>query len=128
MLVADFSAGMGDGISSAGSLSQNYRQRNAKKFTAQTSVGVRPRSGKRSTSRVPVGKIIPMADETSARMERLESHVAHLEHQLEQLNEVVTEQSRLVEHLKKQVQRQSGVLETIEMERIKANTARPPHH
>ena len=69
-----------------------------------------------------------MADETSARIEILESHVAHLEHQVEQLNEVVTEQSKLVEHLKKQVQRQSGVLETIEMERIKANNPRPPHH
>ena len=69
-----------------------------------------------------------MADETSARIEILESHVAHLEHQVEQLNEVVTEQSKLVEHLKKQVQRQSGVLETMEMERIKANNPRPPHH
>jgi uncharacterized coiled-coil protein SlyX len=70
----------------------------------------------------------PMNDETLQRLERLEASVAHLEHQIEQLNEVVTEQSGLVEHLKKQVQRQSGVLETIEMERIKSNNARPPHH
>jgi uncharacterized coiled-coil protein SlyX len=69
-----------------------------------------------------------MADEMSQRMEKLESHVAHLEHQVEQLNEVLTEQSRLVEFLKKQVQKQSGVLETMEMERIKANNPRPPHH
>lgn len=69
-----------------------------------------------------------MADEMSVRMERLESNLAHLEHQVEQLNEVMTEQSQLVEHLKKQVQRQSGVLETMEMERIKANNPKPPHH
>ena len=69
-----------------------------------------------------------MADEMSRRMEKLESHVAHLEHQVEQLNEVVTEQSKLVGLLKKQVQKQSGVLETMEMERIKANNPRPPHH
>jgi hypothetical protein len=30
--------------------------------------------------------------------------------------------------LKKQVQRQSGVLETLELERIKDNNVRPPHH
>ncbi len=69
-----------------------------------------------------------MNDETLQRLERLEASVAHLEHQVEQLNEVVTGQSKLVELLKKQVQRQSGVLETMEMERIKANNARPPHH
>lgn len=69
-----------------------------------------------------------MADETSQRIEKLESHVAHLEHQVEQLNEVVTEQGRLVGFLKKQVQKQSGALETLELERIKANNPRPPHH
>ena len=72
--------------------------------------------------------MVSMADESYQRLEKLESHVAHLEHQVEQLNDVVTEQSQLVEHLKKQVQRQSGVLETIEMERIKANNPKPPHH
>ncbi|MDD5139129.1 MAG: SlyX family protein [Verrucomicrobiales bacterium] len=69
-----------------------------------------------------------MADEISRRIEKLEAHLAHLEHQVEQLNEVVTGQSKLVEFLKKQVQRQSGVLETLELERIKANNPRPPHH
>jgi uncharacterized coiled-coil protein SlyX len=69
-----------------------------------------------------------MADEIFQRLERLESNIAHLEHQMEQLNEVLTGQSKLVDHLKKQVQRQSGVLETIEMERIKSNNTKPPHH
>ena len=69
-----------------------------------------------------------MADEMSQRIEKIEAHVAHLEYQVEQLNEVVTGQSKLVEFLKKQVQRQSGVLETLELDHIKANNPRPPHH
>jgi len=81
-----------------------------------------------STSRRHAGKIVSMADEVSQRIEKLEAHVAHLEHQVEQLNDVVTGHSKLVESLKKQVQRQSGVLETIELERIKANNPKPPHH
>lgn len=69
-----------------------------------------------------------MNEEISERLQKIEAHVAHLEHQVEQLNDVVTEQSRLVEFLKKQVQKQSGVLETLELERIKANNPKPPHH
>jgi uncharacterized coiled-coil protein SlyX len=74
------------------------------------------------------GKLLRMNAETLQRFERLEAHVAHLEHQAEQLNEVVIEQGKLVEHLKKQLQRQSAVLETLELERIQANNPRPPHH
>jgi SlyX protein len=69
-----------------------------------------------------------MPDEMSERFEKIEAHVAHLEHQVEQLNEVVTSQGKLVEFLKKQVQRQSNVLETMELENIKTNNAPPPHH
>jgi uncharacterized coiled-coil protein SlyX len=69
-----------------------------------------------------------MNDDISKRFERIEAHVAHLEHQVEQLNEVVTGQDKLIELLKKQIQRQSGVLETMELERIKDNNVRPPHH
>ena len=54
--------------------------------------------------------------------------MAHLEHQSEQLNGVVLEQGRRLEYLKKQLQRQSAALETMELERIKANNPKPPHH
>jgi len=74
------------------------------------------------------GQNLSMADETSRRMEKLESHVAHLEHQVEQLNDVVTGQDKLLKRLKKEVQRQSSAMETIELERIKANNPKPPHH
>ena len=69
-----------------------------------------------------------MNDEISKRFECIEAHVAHLEHQVEQLNTVVADQGRAVELLKKQAQRQSRVLETLELERIKDNNVRPPHH
>jgi uncharacterized coiled-coil protein SlyX len=70
----------------------------------------------------------PDFEVNSERLQKIEANLAHLEHQVEQLNDVVTEQSRIIEFLKKQVQKQSGVLETIELERIKANNPRPPHH
>jgi SlyX protein len=69
-----------------------------------------------------------MNDETSQRLERIEAHVAHLEHQVEQLNGVIIEQGRLVEQLKKLVQRQASTMETIELERIKETNAKPPHY
>ena len=69
-----------------------------------------------------------MSDETTQRFEKLEANIAHLEHQVEQLNEVLVDQSKLVERLKKEVQRQSATMETLELERIKSNNAKPPHY
>ena len=69
-----------------------------------------------------------MNDETSQRLERLEAHITHLEHQVEQLNGVIIEQGRTVEQLKKQVQRQAATLEGFELERIKTTNPKPPHY
>jgi uncharacterized coiled-coil protein SlyX len=69
-----------------------------------------------------------MNDEFSARLSKIESHVAHLEHQVEQMNGVIVEQDKLLARLKKEMQRQSSAMETIEMERIKANNTKPPHY
>jgi SlyX protein len=69
-----------------------------------------------------------MADENSRRTEKLESHVAHLEHQVEQLNAVVIEQGKLLERLKKETQRQSRAMEALELERIQSNNPKPPHY
>jgi SlyX protein len=69
-----------------------------------------------------------MDAEIPQRQQKLEAHVAHLEHQVEQLNGVVIEQGRLLERLKKEVQRQSSTMETMELERIKAGNDKPPHH
>jgi SlyX protein len=69
-----------------------------------------------------------MNEETSERFARLESHIAHLEHQVEELNGVVIEQGKVVERLRKQVQLLARTLENSEIEQAKANNPRPPHH
>jgi uncharacterized coiled-coil protein SlyX len=69
-----------------------------------------------------------MNEDVSARLGQIESHVAHLEHQVEQMNTVIIEQGKLVERLKKDVQRQSVAMESMELERIKANNPKPPHY
>ena len=69
-----------------------------------------------------------MEKEYSQRIEKLESHFAHLERQVEELNAVVVEQVKTLERLKKEVQRQSAAMQTLELERIKANVAKPPHY
>jgi SlyX protein len=68
-----------------------------------------------------------MADANSERVDRLESHLAHLEHQVEQLNGVVIEQGKLLDRLRKEIQRQSNAMQTLELERIKSNPQKPPH-
>ena len=69
-----------------------------------------------------------MADVNSQRIDRLESHLAHLEHQVEQLNGVVIEQGKLLDRLRKEIQRQSNAMQTLELERIKSNPQKPPHY
>jgi len=69
-----------------------------------------------------------MADENSRRTEKLESNIAHLEHQVEQLNGVVIEQGKLLDRLKKEVQRQTHAMESLELERIQSNNTKPPHY
>ena len=69
-----------------------------------------------------------MPDENSQRIDKLESHLAHLERQVEQLNEVVIEQGKLLDRLKKETQRQAGILQALELERIKSNVQKPPHY
>jgi SlyX protein len=69
-----------------------------------------------------------MNEETSERLARIESHIAHLEHQVEELNGVVIEQGKVMERLRKQVQLQARTLETSEIEQAKATNPKPPHH
>ena len=69
-----------------------------------------------------------MNDDTSARLGKLESDLAHLEHQVEQLNGVIIAQGKLLERMKKEVSRQTSAMESLELERIKSNVTRPPHY
>lgn len=69
-----------------------------------------------------------MNDDISERFEKMEANIAHLEHQVEQLNGVIIAQGKVVERLKKEVSRQSSAMESMELERIKSNNAKPPHY
>ncbi|HWH72142.1 MAG TPA: SlyX family protein [Candidatus Sulfotelmatobacter sp.] len=69
-----------------------------------------------------------MNADIAARFDRLETHLAHLEHLAEQLNNVVIDQGRQIEQLKKLLLRQSTTIESIELERIKSTNPKPPHY
>lgn len=69
-----------------------------------------------------------MKDDALERLSRVESNLAHLEHQVEQLNGVIIEQGRQGEQLRKHLQRMASTLESIELERIKSTNPKPPHH
>ena len=69
-----------------------------------------------------------MDKELAARMEKIESHLAHLEHQYDQLNQVVLEQARQLAKVQVLQQKISQTVESIEMERIKSTNAKPPHY
>jgi uncharacterized coiled-coil protein SlyX len=69
-----------------------------------------------------------MNDDVSGRFEKMEANIAHLEHQVEQLNGVIITQGKLLERLKKEVSRQNTAMESMELERIKGNNTKPPHY
>ena len=69
-----------------------------------------------------------MNDDTSTRLDKMESNLAYLEHQVEQLNGVIIAQGKLLERMKKEVSRQSSAMESMELERIKSNVTQPPHY
>ena len=64
----------------------------------------------------------------AARLEKLESQLAHLEHQYDQLNQVVIAQDKALLKLHGQLRQTVHTVETIELERIKSTNPRPPHY
>jgi uncharacterized coiled-coil protein SlyX len=69
-----------------------------------------------------------MDKELAERLEKVESNLAHLEHQYDQLNQVVLEQARELAKLNSVQQRISQTVEGIELDRIKSTNAKPPHY
>jgi uncharacterized coiled-coil protein SlyX len=69
-----------------------------------------------------------MDKEIGGRLEKLESNLAHLEHQYDQLNQVVLEQARMLAKLQAGHQQVSHTVESMELERIKATNPKPPHY
>jgi uncharacterized coiled-coil protein SlyX len=62
------------------------------------------------------------------RLEKLESNLLHLERQYEELNQVVIEQGKLLARLQRDSAKVSDAVQTIELERIRANNPKPPHY
>lgn len=62
------------------------------------------------------------------RLTRIEAHLAHIERQHDQLNEVVIEHGKLLKKLQTQVGRISNSVETAELDRIKSTNPKPPHY
>ncbi len=71
----------------------------------------------------------PMTDDAlEDRFRRIESHAASLEHMVDQLNQVIVEQDKALRRLTAKNESLSQTVETIELERIKGNNAKPPHY
>jgi uncharacterized coiled-coil protein SlyX len=66
--------------------------------------------------------------DTREQLQKIESHLAHLERQYEQLNQVVIEQGRIIAKLQKESSKVSGAMESMELERMQANNSKPPHY
>lgn len=62
------------------------------------------------------------------RLQKLESHVAFLERQYDDLNKVVIEQGRTLGRIQSELARASEALQAAEIERIRANNPKPPHY
>lgn len=68
------------------------------------------------------------ADPIESRSERLESLLLHLEHQFDSLNRVVLEQERRLTRLEKLCDQLRDRLKTQEINEIRADSGKPPHH
>jgi len=69
-----------------------------------------------------------MNDDASRRLEKIESHLAHLEHLYDKLNEVVIDQGKALKKLQTHQQRLAQTIEAMEAERIKSDRSKPPHY
>lgn len=69
-----------------------------------------------------------MDAETESRLEQLESTVAHLEHQYDQLNRIVIEQEKQLSRLKNVIDRMDNTLRDFELNQVRENNSKPPHY
>jgi SlyX protein len=62
------------------------------------------------------------------RLARAEAAVAHVERKYDELNAVVVEQGRVIERLRRQVERLTETLQHQELDRIRSTSSKPPHY
>jgi uncharacterized coiled-coil protein SlyX len=69
-----------------------------------------------------------MNKDLTERLEKLETHLAHLERQYDELNGVVIEQAKRIKKLQSHQQRLAETLENAELERVRSTNPKPPHY
>lgn len=69
-----------------------------------------------------------MKNTSESRLDRLESHLSHIEKQVEELNGVIINQARDIKRLQTITQRLRDSVETTEVERMKSTNPKPPHY
>ena len=69
-----------------------------------------------------------MKSQITPRPDRLESHLAHVEKQVEKLNDVIIDQARTIKRLQMIMGRLRDSVETTEIERIKSTNPKPPYY
>lgn len=62
------------------------------------------------------------------RLEKIETHLAHLERLYDELNQVVVEQAETIHRMRTQERRLSATIEGLELERIRSTNPKPPHY
>jgi uncharacterized coiled-coil protein SlyX len=67
-------------------------------------------------------------DTGAERLQKIESQIAFLERQYDELNHVVIEQSRQLARIQAELGRATQALSGQELERIRANNQKPPHY
>jgi uncharacterized coiled-coil protein SlyX len=68
------------------------------------------------------------ADANSERLEKIETQLAFVERQYDELNQVVIEQSRQLARIQAELARATHAMSSLELERIRANNQKPPHY
>ena len=69
-----------------------------------------------------------MKSTSESRLDRLESHLSHIEKQVEELNGVIINQAREIKRLQTITQRLRDSVESTEVERMKSTNPKPPHY
>ncbi len=69
-----------------------------------------------------------MKNTSESRLDRLESHLSHIEKQVEELNGVIINQARDIKRLQAITQRLRDSVESTEVERMKSTNPKPPHY
>ncbi len=67
-------------------------------------------------------------EELGEKLVRMESLIAHLEHQYEELNKVVVEQGKVLSKSLSQQEKMADTLREMRQDEIRSDNRKPPHY